>query len=100
MQCTKAVSEPRVPARNTGCGTATTFSSRASGGVPFQRGDLTSQIAANSVEQNFQLLNARLQVNSSWGIITALAFGLAITAICYATAHLSGGQVNDNNRRR
>ncbi|PSC76585.1 plasma membrane intrinsic [Micractinium conductrix] len=29
-----------------------------------------------------------------WGVITALAFGLAITVLAYATAHLSGGQMN------
>ncbi|GAB4814534.1 hypothetical protein N2152v2_001580 [Parachlorella kessleri] len=32
--------------------------------------------------------------NPSWGVITALAFGLAITVLAYATGHLSGGQMN------
>ena len=41
-----------------------------------------------------QQLNDRLQINSSWGITTALAFGFSITVLCYATGHLSGGQLN------
>lgn len=61
--------------------------------TPFERGDL-QDIADNSASANFQVLNDRLQINPSWGITTALAFGLAITAISYATAHLSGGQLN------
>lgn len=39
-------------------------------------------------------INSRFQINSSWGVTTALAFGLAITVLAYATAHLSGGQLN------
>ncbi|KAI3430305.1 hypothetical protein D9Q98_004901 [Chlorella vulgaris] len=39
------------------------------------------------------LLN-NITVNGSWGVITAMAFGLAITVLAYATGHLSGGQMN------
>jgi len=46
------------------------------------------------IKESFAELNQRIQVNSSWGITTALAFGLAITVLAYATSHLSGGQLN------
>lgn len=72
-----------------GCGTAMTFSSRAS--PTFTRQPV---VVPNNTLLAFQEMNDRLQVNSSWGVTTALAFGLSITVLCYATAHLSGGQLN------
>ena len=79
---------------NAGCGTATNFSSLSSATTPFERGDLGARIGNSTDQENFLLLNERLQINGSWGIITALSFGFAITAISFATAHLSGGQLN------
>eukprot|EP00890_Picochlorum_soloecismus_P003625 jgi/Picsp_1/4263/NSC_01772-R1_plasma membrane intrinsic protein len=80
-----------------GCGTATTFNSRSGINVPYtsESLDFTDNGADDQlIKESFAELNQRIQVNSSWGITTALAFGLAITVLAYATSHLSGGQLN------
>lgn len=46
------------------------------------------------MSEQIDRLSDLIKVNSSWGITTALAFGLAITVLAYATSHLSGGQLN------
>lgn len=51
------------------------------GTVLLPRNELTSTLAA-------------LQLAGSWGITTALAFGMGIAVLAYCTAHISGGQLN------
>lgn len=65
-----------------GCGTAVTFSSRSSPGSPFERGPIAP---GPDVDHGLQQLNDRILINSSWGITTAFAFGLAIVAISYVS---------------
>jgi len=59
--------------------------------MPFTRQPIYT---SENLQEDFQTLNSRIKINSSWGVIVALAFGLAITVLAYATAHLSGGQIN------
>lgn len=78
-------------------GTATTFSSgvSASGYTATALPNFTDNGSGEElVENSFEELATMLKVNSSWGVTTALAFGLAITVLAFATSHLSGGQLN------
>ncbi|PRW57994.1 aquaporin-1 isoform X1 [Chlorella sorokiniana] len=77
-----------------GTGTATTF-----GSLQTQKGyTLASSPRSSStgpgLDERMVLLLDNLAVTPSWGVNTALAFGLAITVMAFATAHLSGGQIN------
>lgn len=74
-----------------GTGTATTFS--ATEGFNMAP-DAQGGTAVGDVGANVAKLTNNLLTNGSWGVITALAFGLAITVMAYATGHLSGGQIN------
>lgn len=47
----------------------------------------------NNTAADMHDLTNNLATKGSWGITTALAFGLAITVLAYATGHLSGGCV-------
>ncbi|KAL4457663.1 hypothetical protein ABPG75_012528 [Micractinium tetrahymenae] len=78
-----------------GCGTATTFSAKRGpqAAEGFELGSLTNR-SSSDVLADIRALTDNLSTNASWGITTALAFGLAITVMAYATAHLSGGQIN------
>ncbi|KAL4442937.1 hypothetical protein ABPG77_008428 [Micractinium sp. CCAP 211/92] len=78
-----------------GCGTATTFSAKRGpqAAQGFELGSVTNRSSAD-VLSDIRSLADNLATNASWGILTALAFGLAITVLAYATAHLSGGQIN------
>ena len=73
-----------------GCGTAVTF------GQDFLSPLTNSGAQETSQEIGYQLgqVTKILQVSGSWGITTALAFGLSITVLVFATSHLSGGQLN------
>ncbi|KAL4424740.1 hypothetical protein ABPG77_000083 [Micractinium sp. CCAP 211/92] len=75
-----------------GTGTATNFGSvQTPDGytLPAQPRSLTRP----GTDANVVILD-NLTTLSSWGVTTALAFGLAITVMAYATSHLSGGQLN------
>ncbi|GAB4824147.1 hypothetical protein N2152v2_011193 [Parachlorella kessleri] len=50
--------------------------------------------ATNNTQIDITRLTNNILTNGSWGVTTALAFGFAITVLAYATAHLSGGQIN------
>ncbi len=89
-----------------GTGAATTFSSRVvqadvsgAGGYTADKLNFTAP-AENLVdvgeytEDSLTALSNDILVNGSWGVTTALAFGLAITVMAFATAHISGGQLN------
>lgn len=76
-----------------GCGAASTFGSVQTpqgfelSGVN-ELGNYDSTVAMEAyIARNLKTL-------PSWGIVTALAFGLGITVMAYATGHLSGGQLN------
>ncbi|GAB4820145.1 hypothetical protein N2152v2_007191 [Parachlorella kessleri] len=79
-----------------GTGTATTFASiQGPGG--FELGKVVK--STGDVGSDTTTLSNNILTNPSWGIITALAFGLGITGkerimMAYATGHLSGGQLN------
>jgi len=76
-------------------GTATTFSSSSFNGYSNSAPDFRDNGMGDAlVMESFQELSSTVRINSSWGVTTALAFGLAITVLAYATAHLSGGQLN------
>ena len=77
-----------------GTGTAVTFSSIYGDNGFTTEGVNFTDNSPTDLRESFSELNSRIQVNSSWGITTALAFGFAITVLAYATAHLSGGQLN------
>jgi MIP family channel proteins len=84
-----------------GTGTATTFSSR----IAQEEGGYTSEKlnfdAPEGIQDVIQYESDTMSsfandilVNGSWGVTTALAFGLAITVLAFATGHISGGQLN------
>lgn len=74
-----------------GCGTASTFSAtQGPNGFTLGGADRSS----GNVVQDITLLTDSILTNGNWGVTTALAFGLAITVLAYATSHLSGGQLN------
>jgi len=88
-----------------GTGTATTFSSRiaaedvpGAGGYTSEKLDFDPPQGINDVaqyqEDTFTAFSSDILVNGSWGVTTALAFGLAITVLAFATGHISGGQLN------
>lgn len=74
-----------------GTGTATTFSATEGFSMaPEAQGGQT----VGNVQADVSKLTNNVLTNGSWGVTTALAFGLAITVMAYATGHLSGGQIN------
>lgn len=78
-------------------GTATTFSSGSSeaGYTATTVPNYTDNGDGDQlVEKSFEELSSMIKINSSWGVTTAFAFGLAITVLAFATSHLSGGQLN------
>ncbi len=88
-----------------GTGTATTFSSRiaqddvlGAGGYTSEKLDFDApegiQDAIQYEEDTLTAFSSDILVNGSWGVTTALAFGLAITVLAFATGHISGGQLN------
>lgn len=83
-----------------GTGTAVTFSSTngpdgfALGPRPTIGQGATPGQELTYIAQEIDYIANNLLRNPSWGVITALAFGLAITVLAYATGHLSGGQMN------
>jgi MIP family channel proteins len=78
-----------------GTGTATTFSSLQTPAAGYTLVNATrSESVLGSTEMQVRTLLDNITINGSWGVITALAFGLAITVLVYATSHLSGGQLN------
>lgn len=64
-----------------GCGTAVFFST-----LPAS--------AANVDTLSTQDLLLSFKTYGNWGVITALAFGMAIMFLVYTIAHISGGQIN------
>jgi MIP family channel proteins len=88
-----------------GTGTATTFSSRIAQEDVLGKGGYTSEKlnfdAPEGIQDVIQYESDTMSsfandilVNGSWGVTTALAFGLAITVLAFATGHISGGQLN------
>ena len=94
-----------------GCGTATTFSSRVDVSATGQPLGYTSEklnftspsglagledagAVAGDARDTLTEFGSDILVNGSWGVTTALAFGLAITVLAFATGHISGGQLN------
>ena len=73
-----------------GCGTAVTFGQEFLSPLTNTGAQETTQRIGSQLGQATQIL----QVSGSWGITTALAFGLSITVLVFATSHLSGGQLN------
>jgi len=64
-----------------GCGTAVTF------GTGFSNPYITTNDPAERIL-------SIIQVTGSWGVTTALAFGLGIAACIFSVAHISGGALN------
>jgi MIP family channel proteins len=88
-----------------GCGTAVFFStarisnyalSAASNEAPTTAlpGLANDSALANAIGGQLSLLRSDLQINSSFGVNTALAFGMAIMVLVYAISHISGGHLN------
>ncbi len=76
-----------------GCGTAVGFSSvRKSSFVSDAADDATNTTAI--LNKQFEALVAAISINSSFGVNTALAFGMAIMVLAYSIGHVSGCHLN------
>ncbi|KAI7836311.1 hypothetical protein COHA_009819 [Chlorella ohadii] len=89
-----------------GCGTAIFFSSTRVSTFATETetgpGQLGASLTANQsladlepmVRKGFIDTAAILTVNSSWGVLTAMAFGFGIMVLAYGIGHVSGCQLN------
>jgi MIP family channel proteins len=81
----------------TGCATASFFSATSViSRTDWESGTSTGGVALSIGADNLTLDQylAATMFAGSWGIITALSFGMGIAVLAYCTAHVSGGQLN------
>jgi MIP family channel proteins len=76
-----------------GCGTAVGFSSIRQSAFVADANDDTSNTTA-ILNKQFQALTDVITINSSFGVNTAFAFGMAIMVIAYSIGHISGCHLN------
>jgi len=82
-----------------GCGTAVGFSSIresafAEGASDTETGDEGNSDASALLTQKLMTLAEELTINGSFGVNTALAFGMAIMVLAYSIGHISGCHLN------
>jgi glycerol uptake facilitator-like aquaporin len=76
-----------------GCGTAVGFSSIRESSFVTGANDDTSNTTA-ILNKQFQALADVITINSSFGVNTAFAFGMAIMVLAYSIGHVSGCHLN------
>ena len=77
-----------------GCGTAVNFSSVRQSNFAAGAATSTNQTTTDIIKSQTDFLVNTITINSSFGIATAMAFGMAIMVLIYSLGHVSGGQFN------
>lgn len=77
-----------------GCGTAVGFSTVRASSFAQQSADQNATDSLSFNSNSIQDLIEVITINSSFGIATAMAFGMGILTMVYAIGHISGGQLN------
>ena len=77
-----------------GCATAVNFSSIRKSNFAAGASTSTNQTTNELIKSQTDFLVNTITINSSFGIATAMAFGMAIMVLVYSLGHVSGGQFN------
>jgi len=77
-----------------GCGTAVGFSSIRASAFADGADDQVANDTNTVIERQTETLTDAIVINSSFGVNTALAFGMGIMVIAYSIGHISGGHLN------
>lgn len=77
-----------------GLGTAVGFSTVRSSSFAQQSADQNATDSGLAITRSTEDLIDIIKINSSFGIATAMAFGMGILTMAYAIGHISGGQLN------
>jgi MIP family channel proteins len=77
-----------------GCGTAVGFSSLRASSFAEGANDIVSNDTATLIARQTDKLTNAITINSSFGVNTAFAFGMAIMVLAYSIGHISGCHLN------
>ena len=77
-----------------GCGTAVGFSSLRPSAYADNANDSAANDTNTIISRQTAILTDAITINSSFGVNTALAFGMAIMVLAYSIGHISGCHLN------